>query len=138
MDSARLQRYSTNQQRDLNMVRIYLQVTTLAELVDPSDSFKISEWALDAHRPVHFVAHPAWPRQENLTASQRRVEEVYFLPVSSVWQILANDSTPIFEGDQREVTELDSSCYELLGGKDISTQTSETTPRICSSHGIGR
>ncbi|KAI2512013.1 hypothetical protein MHU86_2301 [Fragilaria crotonensis] len=64
MDTARLQRYSTNQQRDLNLVRIYLQVTTLADLVDPSDSFKIAEWALDAHRPVNFVAQPAWPRQK--------------------------------------------------------------------------
>jgi hypothetical protein len=49
------------------------------------------------------------------------VEEVYFLPVSSVWQILANNSAPIFEGDQREATELDSSGYELLGGKGIPT-----------------
>ena len=77
MDLQRLRGYSTRQQIDLNLVRLHLQVSTIAELVDPTESNKIATWALEARRPNHFCNNKAWPRQDVLTPSQRRLWKRY-------------------------------------------------------------
>ncbi|KAI2511184.1 hypothetical protein MHU86_3149 [Fragilaria crotonensis] len=77
MDLKRLQGYTTRQQKDLNLVRLYLQVTTLAELVDTSENGKIATWAFEGTRPTSFMDNKAWPRQERLTHQQQRLWKRY-------------------------------------------------------------
>lgn len=77
MDLQRLKGYSIRQQKDLNLVRLYLQVSTLAELVDPNESNKIATWALEARRPVSFQDNKSWPRQGYVTQQQRRLWKRY-------------------------------------------------------------
>ena len=55
MDPLHLQRYGTSQQRDINLVRIYLQVSTLSDLVDRSALNRIDLCLLDARRKDNFV-----------------------------------------------------------------------------------
>ena len=51
MQSAHLSCYSISQQRDINLVRMYLQVNTLAELSDPQRQKAIDLCYLDSKRP---------------------------------------------------------------------------------------
>jgi hypothetical protein len=73
MQSAHLTRYSSSQQRDINLVRMYLQVQTLADLSDPARPKCISLEYLDAVRPREFSSDPQWPRQHEPTKQQRRL-----------------------------------------------------------------
>ena len=50
MDPLHLQRYGVSQQRDINLVRLYLQVSTLSDLVDLSAPNRIDLCFLDARR----------------------------------------------------------------------------------------
>ena len=77
MDMIRLKSYTLSQQRDLNWVRLHLQVTTLDDLVDSNDRTKIAVWALEARRCDTFVSKPAWPRHDSLSATQRRLWKRY-------------------------------------------------------------
>ncbi|KAI2493732.1 hypothetical protein MHU86_20802 [Fragilaria crotonensis] len=90
MDLQRLKGYTLRQQQDLNLVRIHLQVSTLADLVDPSESRKIATWALEARRPIHFKGNTAWPRQVSVTSQQRRLWRRYitsqYLRYDRVWR----------------------------------------------------
>ena len=75
---------------DINLVRIYLQVTTLADLTDPTDRTKISTWAISAIRPTGFVDQPHWPRQTNPSPPQRKLWrqylEAHFLRYERFWR----------------------------------------------------
>ena len=73
MQASHLSRYSHSQQRDLNLVRIYLQVTTLSDLVDVARPSTISLSALDGERSLDWIINPLWPRQETPTRQQRRL-----------------------------------------------------------------
>lgn len=73
MNAFHLQRYSAGQQRDLNLVRIWLQVSTLADLADPERSNRILPSYLDGRRPANFVLSPTWPRQSQPTKAQSRL-----------------------------------------------------------------
>ena len=77
MNKQHLQRYTDVQQSDINLVRLYLQVTTLADMSDPSSPSKIDLASIDARRPSAFVFNPHWPRQHEPTASQRRIWKRY-------------------------------------------------------------
>jgi hypothetical protein len=55
MQSQHLQCYSSSQQRDLNLVQLYLQVHTLADMSDRTKKKTISLNYLDAIRPNDFV-----------------------------------------------------------------------------------
>jgi hypothetical protein len=55
MPQARLKGYSIQQQKDLNLVRIFLQVTSLADLMDDQDGRLISTWGQAGERPPLFV-----------------------------------------------------------------------------------
>ncbi|KAI2511186.1 hypothetical protein MHU86_3151 [Fragilaria crotonensis] len=73
MAPAGIDAYTSTQQKDINLVRMYLQVTTLADMTDPSSLNTITQWALQATRPDGFINNPSWPRQSDPSASQRRL-----------------------------------------------------------------
>ena len=77
MSSALLKGYSVRQQIDLNLVRIYLQVTTLDNMTDLTDRSKIAVWAFDANPPAFFSSQKSWPRQEPPSTAQRRLWRHY-------------------------------------------------------------
>jgi hypothetical protein len=77
MQQQHLDRYSPAQQRDINLVRMYLQVQTLADLADKHRKQCISLSYLDATRPDTFVNHNEWPRQVSPTNAQRRLWKRY-------------------------------------------------------------
>jgi hypothetical protein len=58
-----LLRYTKAQQRDLNLVRLYLQVSKLSDMVHLSQPNKIAPRFLDAERHSDVALDPSWPRQ---------------------------------------------------------------------------
>ncbi|KAI2494260.1 hypothetical protein MHU86_20278 [Fragilaria crotonensis] len=77
MQPEHLQRYTSRQQQDLNLVRLYLQVTTLAEMSDPDRPNAIKLDYLDARRPTDWTPDHHWPRQDTPSSSQRRLWKRY-------------------------------------------------------------
>ena len=79
MDEVHLQRYSASQQKDINLVRLWLQVTTLADMVD---FFRGSKYInldhLDGKRSHSFVPDSKWPRQQPPSKPQCRLWKRYF------------------------------------------------------------
>ncbi|KAI2502514.1 hypothetical protein MHU86_11946 [Fragilaria crotonensis] len=73
MQSHHLNRYSEAQQRDINLVRLYLQVNTLAEMVDPTRPSAINLDYLDGIRASDWQSHSEWPRQAPPSSRQRRL-----------------------------------------------------------------
>jgi hypothetical protein len=73
MQPQHLERYSATQQRDLNLVRLYLQVHTLADMSNLSRRQTIDLCYVDARRPHDFVDNSSQPRQEIPTKSQARL-----------------------------------------------------------------
>ena len=73
MQDQHLQRYSQSQQLDLNLVRMWLQVATLADLRDTGRPNRIRLCYLDAQQPPNFASSTLWPRQEAPTKSQQRL-----------------------------------------------------------------
>ena len=63
MSQEHLKRYSPSQQRDLNLVRMWLQVSTLSQMTDPHRPNCIDLAYLDATRPTSFRPQATWPRQ---------------------------------------------------------------------------
>ena len=98
MNLSRLQAYSTSAQIDINLVRIYLQATTVAELSDPSDRKRISSTALLGTRSVSFVSNPGWPRQEVPSSEQVKLWKLYissqFLQSEVYWKSVPTGDTP--------------------------------------------
>ncbi|KAI2509566.1 hypothetical protein MHU86_4827 [Fragilaria crotonensis] len=90
MDSDRLSRYSRVQQRDVNLVRLYLQCFKLSDLCCSHDHSKISQHLLGGDRPPHFETIPGWPRQERPSAHQRRLWSRYissnYLRYGDLWK----------------------------------------------------
>ena len=73
MQPGHLLRYTEAQQRDLNLVRLYLQVSKLSDMADPDQPNKIALRFLDAARHCDTALDPSWPRQEKPSATQRRL-----------------------------------------------------------------
>jgi hypothetical protein len=74
MDPIHLQRYSTSHQRDINLVCLFLQVSTISDLVDTSSPKRIDLSLLDARRSPSFAPSIKWPRQcDEPTDRQRRL-----------------------------------------------------------------
>jgi hypothetical protein len=73
MQAQHLARYSASQQRDLNLVRMYLQVHTLAAMSHKARKQAIDVHYLDAVRPPDFVVDESWPRQSVPSNAQRRL-----------------------------------------------------------------
>ena len=80
MQQEHLGRYTEAQQRDLNLVRMYLQVSKLSDMVDRDQPNRIALCFLDAARPSTFVTDDNWPRQEQPSASsQHRLWKRYLV-----------------------------------------------------------
>ncbi|KAI2498643.1 hypothetical protein MHU86_15820 [Fragilaria crotonensis] len=68
-----LTRYTPAQQQDLNLVRLWLQVATLADMCDPDRPNRILLCYLDGSRPSDFEPSSKWPRQDKPSKSQQRL-----------------------------------------------------------------
>ncbi|KAI2493079.1 hypothetical protein MHU86_21463 [Fragilaria crotonensis] len=58
---------------DLNLVRLWLQVATLADMCDPDRPNRILLCYLDGSRPSDFEPSSKWPRQDKPSKSQQRL-----------------------------------------------------------------
>ena len=91
MQQCHLVRYTPIQQRDINLVRIYLQLSTLSEMSDSTKRGSIRLDFLDAIRPRDFTASPLWPRQQTPTTAHRKLWKGYlkssFLRYVPYWKI---------------------------------------------------
>jgi ribonuclease HI len=78
MDPTKLKSYTPAQQRDINLVRLYLRVITLADISEPSGQ-DIALWALTGVRleSDDAVSSLIWPYQSTPTQSQRRLWRRY-------------------------------------------------------------
>lgn len=73
MSSPCLANYTKSQQTDLNLVRLYLQVTTLSDMTE-SDGIHVCKHYLQGHRkPDQNINLLTWPRQETVTTSQTKL-----------------------------------------------------------------
>ena len=70
MVSDHLHRYSVIHQKDINLVRMYLQVTILSDMAAP-DGRTLLPLYLQGNCPIPFHSTALWPRQENPTTSQK-------------------------------------------------------------------
>jgi hypothetical protein len=90
MNVESLSRYSIGQQRDINLVRIFLQCTTLSDMSCSTDRQRISKSYLGGARPPNFETKHGWPRQANPTKSQLRLWRRYissqYLRYGSLWK----------------------------------------------------
>lgn len=73
MDPAHLVRYSKKQQLAINLVRMFLQVTSLHDLSAGTDGKTIQSEYLKGARPSDFLADPGWSQQETPTGPQCRL-----------------------------------------------------------------
>jgi hypothetical protein len=79
MQADHLQRYSIGQQRDINLVRIYLQVITLADMTDAAQPNQILLSYLDGIRPQQWKETMRWPCQATPSMAQRRLWKRYLV-----------------------------------------------------------
>lgn len=77
MQASHLEQYTNAQQKDSNLVRLFLQVNTLADITDCSNPKAISLFFLDGRRPPSFKMNKQWPRQQTPTKSQVRLWKGY-------------------------------------------------------------
>ena len=78
MQASHLARYTAAQQRDINLVRLYLQVTSLAEMSNCTHKHKgITLSYLDGRRPTNWSNNDTWPRQHEPSPQQRRLWKRY-------------------------------------------------------------
>lgn len=73
MQPDRLAFYNASQQRDINLVRLYMQCTLLSDMSDATNPRCISNSFLVGERPSHFTSKTGWPRQERPSPKQRRL-----------------------------------------------------------------
>jgi ribonuclease HI len=91
MQASYLDRYTASQQRDINLVLLYLQVMSLADLSDHVKNKDISLNYLDGVRPSDWTNNERWPRQHAPTSSQKRLWKRYlrscFLRCVPYWKV---------------------------------------------------
>jgi hypothetical protein len=96
MNALRLKGYSIRQQTDLNLTRLYLQVTTIADMIDKSEPTKIAEWALNGARSPDFELNTDWPRQHAPSQQQKRLWKRYilsqFIRYDRKWRVPPNET----------------------------------------------
>ena len=91
MQKCHLERYTVSQQRDINLVQLYLQVNTLAEITNLTHHKSICLDYLDAKRPLGWQNKHPWPCQVASTRHQKRLWKGYitrssFLRYVSYWK----------------------------------------------------
>ena len=101
MQSDNLLRYEKAQQMDINLVRLWLQVTTLSDISDPSRPNCVHLSYFDAERPPGFILSDKWPRQSSPTKSQIRLWKGYikssFLRYIPYWKTSPISTMPVPE-----------------------------------------
>jgi hypothetical protein len=90
MSSPSLARYTILQQNDLNLVRLYLQITTLSDMTTP-DGLHACTYHLHGHRrPDQAINILTWPGQETVTTAQTQLWTRYirstFLRYGNKWR----------------------------------------------------
>ena len=132
MQPTHLARYSPAQQRDINLVRLFLQVNTLADITDQSNPKAVHLSYLDGQRPSGFQANQQWPRQQTPSKHQRRLWKGYikssYLRYVPYWKIVplqehsgrpppAPIPTPTaFENLMAYLSSLPQPCRRMLDG----------------------
>ncbi|KAI2491350.1 hypothetical protein MHU86_23204 [Fragilaria crotonensis] len=131
MNASHLQRYSPAQQLDLNLVRTWLQVTTLAEMSDPERPNRILLSYLDAKRPDGFQMSDTWPRQLQPSKAQVRLWKRFisssFLRYIPYWK-----KTPVSKPSQTAMSHEPSTPVNDMESFDeyLSTVLSRTERRL--------
>ena len=139
MEPSRLKHYNVRQQKDINLVRIFLQATTTAELTDPSDNTRIRDTALLGQRPTNFISKPGWPRQQSPSKHQIAsiMEEVSLIPIPQVRAQMENipkrptsrhaeTTGTSFSNHKNHLRESNGSRLRLHTVSDPSTESKET------------
>jgi hypothetical protein len=84
-----LKKYSPQQQKDINLVRLYLQVMTLSDISE-SNGIDISAWALVGKRNPDHQVRRNWPRQSQPTIHQLKLWNEYvkyhFIRYGTKWK----------------------------------------------------
>lgn len=137
MSLEHLKRYSTGQQIDINLVRIYLQVTTLSDMSDSADPNRIALWAITATRPQGFINKEFWPRQQVPSGSQRRLWRKYvssiFLRYDRFWMRKPKGKDRVLRAPQAPL-DADSDHESLEGGIPALITTLPRTKRRMLRH----
>jgi hypothetical protein len=85
-----LQRYTVQQQVDINLVRLYLQVVTLSDASTQAGDEICNLHLRGERRPNQIIRKKTWPRQEPPTSSQCRLWRKYitssFLRYGTKWK----------------------------------------------------
>jgi hypothetical protein len=99
MSSPSLANYTKSQQIDLNLVRLYLQITTLSDMTE-SDGLHACKYNIKGLcRPDQSINSITWPRQEQVTQSQTKLWTRFissaYLRYGNKWRQtpLSNDPT---------------------------------------------
>lgn len=77
MDPKLLIRYTPLQQKDINLVRLHLQVITLSDITTADGADVCSYMLQGSRRPGQHIRQKTWPRQLPPTASQKRLWRNY-------------------------------------------------------------
>jgi len=97
MDTDAIKFYTPQQQRDINLVRLHLQAITLSDLSNP-DGKTIRHHALAGIRKENQRLRQHWPRQDVVTASQRRLWKNYitsnFIRYGQAWRNSLGSTRP--------------------------------------------
>ena len=98
MDPDLLLRFLPAQRRDINLVRLYLQASTLYDLSAGTDGKTICQYSYHGTRSSTFAPKPHWPRQEPPTPSQVKLWQDYldthFLRYKLFWSKSLGDRIP--------------------------------------------
>ena len=99
MQSEHLSRSSVSQHRDINLVRLFLQAKTLAELSDPLRHKAIDLCYLDGKQPPNRTSNPHWPRQHTPSKAHIRLWKGYinssYLRYIPYWKTPPNLPMPV-------------------------------------------
>ena len=100
MTSEHLNRYTPVQQQDLNLVRMWLQVSTLSQMTDPKRPNCIELAYLDAQRPTHFIHQDTWSRQQAQSKAQCRlwkrfIRSSYLRYYTPYWKTVTLRTVPL-------------------------------------------
>ena len=99
MQPQHLKRYIIQQQKDINLVRIHLQVSTLAEISNPTNRKVINLTYLDGKRPTDVSPNQCWPLQPTPTKHQIRLWKGFisssYLRYIPYWKTPPLPSVPI-------------------------------------------
>jgi hypothetical protein len=98
MNTDALSRYSTREQSNINLVRIYLQIITLPDMSLPDGNSACTHHLQGARRPNQQHRQKTWPRQDIPSALQLRLWCKYissnFMRYSNKWKQALGSTTP--------------------------------------------